>query len=357
MGVMALEIINPAQGGLAVGIAGALFYIVPLFWYFLGTALGSPALLRRLFGVVVFMAVLGTLYAFYQTAFGFSDAELQWMKLSGMGALNVGSTVRALSFFTSPAEYVTFDGIAIALLWAAFLRGYRVALLLTPLFIVAIFLESIRGRLIGSLSACAGLWAIQGRRISTWMPRAILAAVIAAAGMVWSLQQVQQVQFSDQTQALISHETNGILNAGDASQSTAGVHSAMMLGGIEQGFTQPLGQGLGSTTLAAAKFSNVGGNTEVDYSNMFVSLGCTGGLLYLVIVLVIFALALTSWQRDRSLETLGVLGILFALFGQWLNGQQYASALLVWFPLGTSTRMALLAEKKKKFPSLAVQTA
>src|SRR5690606_40316686 len=36
IGIMVLQMFNPAQGGLTVGVAGALFYIVPLLWYWAG---------------------------------------------------------------------------------------------------------------------------------------------------------------------------------------------------------------------------------------------------------------------------------------------------------------------------------
>jgi hypothetical protein len=35
--LMTAQIFNPAQGGLVVGLGGALFYLVPLLWFWIGS--------------------------------------------------------------------------------------------------------------------------------------------------------------------------------------------------------------------------------------------------------------------------------------------------------------------------------
>ena len=339
VGLMVLEIVNPMQGGIAVGIAGVLFYIVPILWYYVGRKLVSQILLERLFPIIIGIACLAALYGLYQTWFGFLPSEIAWMKLSGMGAMSVNGTTRALSFFTSPQEYSSFVGIAIALLWTLCLRGKWVALIPIPLLILALFLESSRGAIIGTLAICTALWAIQGRNIKVWIPRGVLALVLAVVGLVWSLQQAQNGSYSAQTQNLVNHQAQGLLDPTNAKTSTAGAHSAMIGIGIARGFTNPIGLGLGATTIAASKFGDGAVSTEMDFSNMFASLGFIGGLLYVYIIGTTIFKALRYWHLTRSYAALGLVAVLLGTVGQWLNGQQYAAACLIWLCIGALDRM------------------
>jgi len=345
---MIVEIVNPLQGGIAVGIAGALFYIVPVMWFYLGRLNATPALLKRLFLVTVGISILAAIYGLYQTWFGYSASEEEWVKLTHMEALHVGGGNRAFAFFTFSAEYDWFLCLGIVLLWAAFLRRKYLALLPIPLLGLAVFFESGRGSVVSTLATCVALWAIQGRTLRVWLPRGALALVLAVVGLVLSLQQAQQMQFSSQTQALVSHQTNGLLDPTNAKTSTAGIHSGLVLGGFAGGFRTPIGVGLGATTIAAQKFGAGEGSTEVDISNMFVSLGFMGGFLYLAIVGLILITAVRYWHQARTGVALAIVGILFLLFGQWLNGGQYSIAFLIWFCIGGLDRLSRQQAAKMK---------
>lgn len=345
--LMILEVVNPLQGGIAVGMAGALFYIVPVIWFYLGRLNATPALLQRLFSVTVGISILAAIYGLYQTWFGYSASEEEWVKLAHMQALHVGGGNRAFAFFTFSAEYDWFLCLGIVLLWTAFLRRRYLALLPIPLLGLAVFFESGRGPVVSTLATCVALWAIQGRSLKAWLPRGALALGLAVVGLVLSLQQAQQVKFSSQTQALVSHQTNGLLDPTNAKTSTAGIHSAMILSGFAGGFKTPIGYGLGATTIAAQKFGAGEGSTELDLSNMFVSLGFLGGFLYLAIVGTIFAAAIRYWHQARTGVALAIMAVLFLQFGQWLNGGQYSIAFLIWFCIGGLDRLARQQAAKK----------
>ena len=336
---MIVEIINPLQGGLAVGIAGALFYVVPLIWFYLGRLKATPIILTRLFIISIGISILAAIYGLYQTWFGYLPSEEQWVHLTHMESLHIGGGNRAFAFFTFAAEYDWFLCLGVILLWVAFLRGKYFALAPIPLLVLAIFFESGRGPIVSTLATCVALWAIQGRTIRVWLPRSALALALAVVGLVLSLQQAQQMQFSSQTQALVTHQTSGLLDPTNSKTSTAGVHSGMILHGFVVGFTSPIGQGLGKTTIAAQKFGSGQGSMEQDMSNMFVSLGFIGGLLYIVIVGTILVMAIRFWHQTRSGIALAIVGILFLNFGQWLNGGQYSLAFLIWFCIGALDQM------------------
>ncbi|HZO89116.1 MAG TPA: hypothetical protein VFB38_12335 [Chthonomonadaceae bacterium] len=339
--IMALQIFNPMQGGLEVGAAGALFYIVPLLWYYVGRDLGTAEFLPKLLRLTVGIAILAALYGLYQNFFGFAPCEETWIQLAGplYGALNVGDTKRVFSFFTSAAEYNAFLSLGIVLLWAYWLRTRSFAALLPiPLLAAAILYSGIRGPIVFTLFTCALLVAVQGRRAASWLPRCCLALAVGAVGLIWSLQQVEKVNGGGQAQELVAHQTQGLLNPFDSEKSTVGIHTDLIGIGFMEGFTNPLGRGLGATTLAASKYGEGSVSTEVDLSNMFLSLGLAGGLLYAALCGLILTNAFRYWHRARSVVALSLLGVLAASLGQWLNGGHYAACLLIWFCIGALDR-------------------
>jgi hypothetical protein len=339
LGLMICEIVNPLQGGIAIGLAGALFYVTPLLWFFVGRLICDEAALTRLYKATIIVAVVGALYGLYQTFFGFSETDKEWMEMSGQIALFVGDSIRAISFFTSAAEYVWVVCIAIVILWAMFLSGKKTALIPVPLLMTAVFLESGRGPVIATLATLTVMWAIQARNKRMWISRGIVAVAVVGVCLTTGMQQLQGLQLSSNVSSLVTHQITGMLDPSDPQSSTAVLHTVMMIQGIASGFQHPLGEGLGATTLAAGKLGGAGGSTEVDISNIFQSLGFVGGSIYLVIISAVLTLALRNWSANRSFTSLAIIGVLLIGLGQWLNGAQYSVAFLSWTSIGALDRM------------------
>lgn len=362
-GLMALEVVNPLQGGLVVGLSGLLFYLVPLLWYFAAERLASPAVVGKVMRTLVGVAVAAGLYGAWQTAFGFNEAEKQWLSVTKKvyGALNVGGTTRAFSFFTSASEYVQFLVLGIVVLWVLFLRGRKAAVLLIPFLLIMMFLESERGSVVTLLATVAVLWAVQGRTTASWVPRGAVAAGIGVLALVSGLTHLQGVSFGASTQGLVNHQVQGLLNPFDANKSTAGAHGAMVLNGVYAAVRNPVGFGLGYTTIAGQKFGAEGGSTEIDFSNMFESLGLLGGVLYVFIMYTVLRRALDFWHRTRSTTALLVLGVLVAATGKWLSGGHYAASMLIWGCIGVLDRVwpAVLKDvvQKRSAPFAALHRA
>ena len=352
LALMFLQVFNPLQGGIGVGLAGILFTIVPVLWYYYGRRLGSETVLYRLLMGAVCVALGAALYGLHQTYFGLLPSEKEWLELNkaSNSALYVSdNAVRAFSFFTSLQEYVQMLSIGVVVLWAAFLRGARQALLPLPFLAVTIFLSSIRGAVVITLLTCVALWTIQGRTIAAWGPRLALALALAAGGLFWSLQKVQQNTYSDQTQALVDHQINGLLKPADQKASTASTHMNMLGTGILEGFRVPVGHGLGYTTIASSKFSATGkqGSTEVDVSDCFTALGFAGGLIYVTAMVLILGNAIRWWRVTQSLTSLASVGILIVSIGHWLHGGSYATTMLNWFLIGGMDRAQQMARRAR----------
>ena len=349
--LMILQVFNPLQGGLDVGVAGALAYIIPALWFWVGQSWGTEEFLERIFyRVVVPVAVPAAILGLLQTIYGFLPFEAMWVRLTHAQTISVNGQYRSFSFFVSPAEYILYvDAALLAVIVPLALKRLRLSLLLAPMFALAVILFGARGPIIYGLLAVVVVWAVQDRRPRVILVRGVLALLVGVAGVVYVASQAQDVQISDQIDPYINREAEGFLKPQD---STAGVHGMMFLDGVKAGIENPAGNGLGAST-ASAK-SGVGG-TEVDISNMFNSLGVIGGLFYLFIFASIWREAFLNWQRTRTLGALVVIAFGISQFGNWLNGGHYALSALVWFAIGsmdisfaqTAAKPAGVSEKLK----------
>lgn len=342
MVLMAVQVLNPLQGGIFVGVAGAIFHLVPLLWFWIGQAWGSDemteSLLHRL---VVPIATAASLLGIWQVFNGFLPYEQHWIDQAGYAALNIQGRIRPFSFFTSAAEFAHYAAIASLVLGAAILRrAPRLAVVLLPLLAAAVFLQGSRSVVVMAALAAAVMWAVNGRDRRAWLGRMGLAVAVAAGGLVFVLAQAQDSSLPVDVQPLVDHQVRGLMNPLDHQQSTAQVHWQLMVDGFRRGIANPLGYGLGATTLAASKQGS-GGSSEVDVSNTFISLGPVGGVLYLLVIYRVLRAAAGRCRGSRCAVTLALLGILVMEMGQWLNGGQYATAALVWFCIGSVDRNSL----------------
>ncbi|MGI4788771.1 MAG: hypothetical protein ACRYFS_07960, partial [Janthinobacterium lividum] len=305
------------------------FMLVPLLWYYAGRRLGTPEVVLNLLRAALVISILGAMYGLYQTWFGYLPSEQMWVDIHRV------SDIRPFSFFTLMPEYALFLTLGVAVLWAAVLKGNRAALLPMPLLAVAIFFLSSRGTVVSTIFVCTALWAIQGKSIRVWLPRAVLAAILACFGLIWSMHEAQKIDFGLQTQALVAHQTAGIL---DPAHSSAPGHATMIFNGVIEGLKAPLGHGLGSTSLAAGTFGTGSLTTESDWGDSFVALGIPGGLLYSLVIVIALLSAVRQWIRTRSFVSLTVFGILLSGLGHWMYGDFYAMTMLIWFLIGAQDR-------------------
>lgn len=325
-----LEIANPYQGNPLVGLGGAIFYIVPLFWMILGREYLYGKWVNLLINLAFLLGILGALYGLKQTFIGFSSFERDWINIAGYAALMVGHHVRAFSFFSSSAEYALFTAIATVISWVFILSGNfaqrMIAIPAIGLLAYALFLESSRGPIILVTFSILTVTILYTK--SGW-PRWFL-IVITPIVLYVAYHAVAHVSTGN---ALVSHQVQGLSQPFNSKYSTLGLHWTMMIHGLIGGVTHPLGMGLGSTTLASSKFSTAGGSTEIDLSNMFVSDGILGGLVYLAIIIEILRKAFAV-AKERTLVNLSVLGILLVSLSQWMIGGDYSTAAVIWMCVG-----------------------
>ncbi len=348
MAIMVLQIFNPKQGGLMVGLAGAMFLIVPICWFWVGRTYATPAFLRTLlYGLVLPMALVAAAYGTYQVFFGYLPHQQRWLEMNWYAGLGDPNNPAPISLFASNTEYGKFISIGAVLAWAAFLKGNRGAGLLVPLLLVAVALTGSRGPLFFSLATMVALWAVLSRSTTAWVLRGALAAVLAAVGLVWSLTQATQLGLEPHVKARLERQAREFIHArkGEQEYSSAEKHFSMMIGGYLFALTkEPLGLGIGTVTKAAGKFGGRRHNTENHLGNSFVALGLPGGILYHIVIILLIWTAILNWLKTRSIVALSLLGILIVNMANLLSGEAYAVGPLTAFCAGSLDKAFLITK-------------
>jgi len=329
-----LQVFNPRGGGLTAGAAALLFTAVPMLWFYAGRELVSRRAMRVLFGCLVASACVISLYGLYQTWYGMPSWDVMWVAQSGYAALVVGNTIRAIGTFSSAAEYASFIGIAIVAALAFALDRRPYLLPAVPLLAIALFYESSRGIIVTTVVAMLVVLAAK----TGSMRRATLTLIVLVAAVALALVLTRgavQSAASSSSDALVRHQLGGLAHPLSEKDSTLTIHLSMLDYGFRKGLVDPIGYGISSTTLAGDRFgSAASASSEVDLSNQFIALGTFGGLAYLGILVLGLVAALRHAVARRDAVSLSILGMLVALFGQWLNGGFYAVSPLIWVSIG-----------------------
>lgn len=345
MGFMTLQIFNPRQGGLMVGVAGAMLYLVPMLWFWVGRAFATKSLIRTwLFKIMPVLALCAALMGLYQVFYGWLPYQLEWFRIAGYSALGPNEDMlRSISIFPNLSEYIQYLGIVIVAACAAAFKKRGDFMILAIILFTAIFLAGSRGPVVKILLAVSILYTVQGKSIATWAPRLAFTLLIGGGMLVWGLTQAGEVA----TQSAAGNERVGFVlerqskllpSGGEGGGGTVGIHGNLFWIGIKQGFEQPLGLGIGSTTLAGAKYGTTGAGTEKDLTDMFVAGGIVGGVLYLALVVLVSVSAVRYWQRQQSLLALSFVGILAFMGLSWLKPGAYVLTPVMWLIIGSLDR-------------------
>ncbi len=135
LGLFVLQIFNPLQGGLLVGLGGAFYYVIPMVWFFVALCYANNQLIRKLMIAIVVIGVVTGAYGLWQMTFGFFSFEKYWIETGGFASLHVGRFIRAFSTFSSPEEYSRYLQIAGVIAFGYFLKRKNLGWLLIFAFI------------------------------------------------------------------------------------------------------------------------------------------------------------------------------------------------------------------------------
>ncbi|MGI9119197.1 MAG: hypothetical protein ACR2G7_03570 [Acidimicrobiales bacterium] len=333
-GLIVAGALNPLQGSPAAGLAGLLFVLVPVLWFWIGRTLVDDDLLQRILRLVGMFAIGAAAYGLFQVYRGFPPWDALWIETKGYNSLRVGDALRQFASFSSAAEYVGFMAIGV-IIWVLRVRrspGAIIGFAVLSLLGWALAVASVRGVLL-SLPVALGMVFAASRGFGVARTVVFGLAGLVALGFLVSFIDPATVG-GDRTEALLNRQVTGISDPFNPKVSTLPVHIDLVIGGFEQALRNPVGRGLGTVTVAGARYGTETAITETDPSNMAVALGLPGFLAYGAVVVLGMTLALRRARASRDFLSLAALGILLVTSFQWLNGGAYAVAPLPWLVLG-----------------------
>ncbi|WP_040952937.1 hypothetical protein [Gorillibacterium massiliense] len=330
-----MQVFNPMQGSLLAGMAGAMFYITPLMWMTLSRQHFSEKMMIRFIKVIPIIACILALYGLKQIYLGFYSFEITWMNMTNYSSLNVQGMMRAISTFTSANEYAQFLSISAVICWAFMLKANSSKLpflLPLPLLFYAIFMTSQRGAALTTMIAISLLSILSAR---TRKSRTIVTIVTL---LITTGAYIAIININPNDNALIAHQVDGLANPLDDEHSTVGLHWKIIMDGFVRGLTNPLGYGLGTGSIAGAKLGSGVIGTEVDLTNILISDGIIGFVLYFFIIVKGLKSAYRLYKLDNSPLSFAIWGILISTIGGWCIGGNYSTAALIWICIGYMDR-------------------
>lgn len=331
--LLAFSALNPLQGGLTVGLSGALLVVVPMAAFLVGRSLVDDRQLHRLLGLVAWLGVAAAVYGLVQTFSGFPSWDQAWVDSDGYAALNVGGVIRAFGSFSAASEYSGFLGVAVVA-WVARAHGalrWPLAGGALAVLAVALWYESSRGIIVLTIAA-VGLMLCARAGFS--LGRALMLGLVLVAVLPTVVGWLAPDQFSGETgDRLARHQVEGLTDPfGD--DSTLPVHIELVRRGIESAFSEPLGHGVGSITISGDKYGGVVGPAEGDPGRAPFAAGLPGLITYAAVVVLGFTRAYRVAARRQDAASLAALGLIAVTFLHWLNGGHYAVAFWAWLALG-----------------------
>ncbi|HLF99062.1 MAG TPA: hypothetical protein VI916_01220 [Acidimicrobiia bacterium] len=346
-----LQIFNPNEASLITAAQGAMFWMVPMLWFFVGRTLTDEQH-DRIMTAVVWVSAVVVFHGLYQTFFDLLPFEYTWLSSSKQGsAMFVGGfRVRPFSTLTSPQEYGQALAFAIVIVWSRItylpkgterrVKGAHVVLLITSA--VALFYQSGRMNLVLCVLAFAIITVVRFRSFVL-----LFLLLVLAVG----LSQGVSMQGGDGTLApaeasaddagttagaLAEHTIEGLTNPAG---STLPLHLHLIELAIEDGLRQPFGFGVSEGTIAGARAdTNERPSGENDVANALRALGTLPGFAYLAFLGAAFAGAVRVQRQRPSARHLATLGMLIcALTSMWI-GQLYATSTIIFLALGGLAR-------------------
>jgi hypothetical protein len=194
----------------------------------------------------------------------------------------------------------------------------------------------------------AALFLLRGRVVVLAIASAVGLMVLALVLLGPALSHVAATS----SNPLVQHQATGLGNPLSESGSTLPTHARAFVQGVLDGVRHPLGQGTGISTIAADKLGNGTGRTlvqlagttesirgtDTDVSNVFLSFGILGGLIYVAMLIIIARRVVIRYARSRDPLVLAVIGLMVVTSLEWLTGGRYFAAALTWFVFGWASR-------------------
>ena len=301
-----LQIFNPLQGGLAVGLSGALFILVPVAWFYFGQTI-SPGFMRVALRLMVVVGLITSLWGLYHLAYGFPGFEQYWLDhTDAYESIQLGKIKRALATYSSAEEWGRYIelGAIIAFGFGAgaiklarrigwFLCGGALAVML----LLTGQRTAIFGLILGVivlLALGAQTWrAAIGRLVLVLAPMLLIGVLANAPTSDDMLSLDEEQRFG----AVLSHSIRGALSPTEEGslQERITIWSYLATEIVPQ---NPLGRGLGATSLTVQRSDKGAALPPVDSYIISTVITCSLVAALLFIAILVRA-GFISWRAFK----------------------------------------------------------
>jgi hypothetical protein len=344
MGLYALQIANPLQGNLLLGLIGGLFFLAPMMWIVLGLLMKRDDIIR-LFKIVLVIGVITSLYGLYQHFFGFSEVEKYELRAKDFYKLMADSAVRVMSTFSSFTDFARYLTIAGFLAFALYYRTrtWIVGLFLLGLMLYAMFWTASRTSFLVVFFSIATFFLAHARNRRQIVVQGFLLIVLVVSLYAYLFQfdpkRVYSQQFS--ADAFLVHTVSGMthpLQEGSfKGRITAWRH--VTVGSL----WNPFGHGVGSTTHIAPRFEG-GQYFEVEsfFFELFYGSGILAPIFFMAIALlttrVVIRMCLDAPDDNLPKIAFALLcgAFLSSVFG--ITARDFITGPLMWLVIGWLVR-------------------
>ncbi len=345
MALYAMQMANPLQGNLLLGLIGGLFFLAPMMWIVLGLLMKREDVIL-IMKIVVVIGVITATYGLYQHYFGFSDVEKYELRAKDFYKLMPDSTVRVMSTFSSFTDFARYLTIAGFLAFALYHRTKKwiVGVALLSLMLYAMFWTASRTSFLVVFFSIATFFLVQARNRRQMGVQGLLLIVLVISLYAYLFQfdpkRVYSQQFSDDPFLVhtVSGMTHPLQEGSFHGRLTA--WRQVVLGSI----ANPFGHGVGSTTHIAPRFEG-GRYFEVDsfFFELFFGSGILAPILFIGIAVLITRIVVRMCLEspDDSLYKVSFAllcgAFLSSVFG--ITARDFIAGPLMWLVIGWLVRV------------------
>ncbi|HZS07477.1 MAG TPA: O-antigen ligase family protein [Blastocatellia bacterium] len=351
--VFILQVFNPTQGALFVGLSGAMFILIPVAWFYFGQAI-RPDFMATAMRLIVVMGLICSLHGIYQLVEGYPDFENYWIEHTDhYESIAVGRVTRALATFNSAEEwgrYIQYGaliafGFALGVRGAARRGGWAAAAVaLSGMLLITGQRTAIFGLMLGlgvMILLGAGSWRGVVGRVALMLMAGLIVLAVAKPP---SADEMWDKSSDDRVETMLSHAARGTLapTKEGSLQERFRIWTYLATTVIP---AHPLGTGLGAGTVAAARFATVEASLyPIDSFVAVLLVGCSlpVALLFLWILGRAALLAVRAFRRAppetpvatvrRIAASIMPMLILNSFFG--LTFSIYSAAPIAWLLVG-----------------------
>lgn len=307
-GICFLQIFNPLQGGLFVGLTGAMFVLVPMVWFYFGQH-ASAEFFPRVLRLIVILGIISSLYGVYQIVFGYPAFELYWIENTDhYESIAVYNVTRALATYSNAEEWGRYTQIGSLI---AFGLGFSKTEGNKRLFwfasaLILCLMLALSGQRSSIFGLFLGLTVLFITGAKTWgsvFGRVMVLVIALALFLTFSSHlaedDIYELDNSQGVSTMLSHSTKGTLDP--TSEGSLGARFETWNEIVTKILpSNPLGSGLGQTTISASRNEERGRKaTDNHFLSLAVSAGVPATILLIWILFRALVVCLRLWRESE----------------------------------------------------------